>query len=87
MKDIDYKDIKFTDILHWCINNGQKEWLVAKLDETKPGKPTEDNPKPKPRSISFIEVKRDFCAKFFPEKLPVAQPKPKSMRELLAEAI
>lgn len=87
MKNISYKDMKFTDILNWCVLNGEKAWLAAKLDETRPGKPTEEEPNPEPRNISYIEVKRDFCEKFFPEKLPVAKPKPKSMRELLSEAL
>ena len=81
MKNISYKDMKFTDILNWCVLNGEKAWLAAKLDETRPGKEGE------PRAISFIEVKRDFCSKFFPEKLPVAKPKAKSMKELLAEVL
>ena len=82
MKNISYKDMKFTDILNWCVLNGEKAWLAAKLDETRPGK--EEGTE---RAISYIEVKRDFCSKFFPDKLPVGKPKPKSMKELLSEAL
>ena len=90
IENMDYKEIKFSDILVWCINNNQKAWLSAKLDEIRPVKPTKKNPTPKKteRSVSFMEVKLDFCKEFFPEKVPVAKtPKPKSMREQLLEAL
>ena len=82
MKNKSYKEMKFADILSWCVLNDQKAWLSAKLDETRPGK--EEGTE---RAISYIEVKRDFCAAFFPEKLPVGKPKAKSMKEQLAEIV
>lgn len=30
-----YLETKEEDIFEWCVNNGQREWLVAKLKETK----------------------------------------------------
>ena len=81
MKDKTYKEMKFSDILAWCMLNNEKAWLSAKIDEKRIGKNGEE------RAISFIEVKRDFCAKFFPEKLPVGKPKPKTMRQMLDEAL
>lgn len=81
MKNKNYNTLSFEDIFDWCVANNNKAWLVKKVEEVRPSKknPAEGRP------ISFIEVKLDFCKEFFPDMLPIAKPKKKTMREMLAE--
>ena len=95
---MDYKDCKFDQIAEWCAENGELDWLEAKLQEKvvknvypkvmgKKGRMVYDK-KQDPIAteevdISFVEVKRSFFEKFMPEKLPEKKEAPISMAEKL----
>ena len=76
---MNYKTMNFEQVVEWCKENNQLEWLkatVAKTLPTKDGKGT--------RHINFLEVKREFARKFMPEIVPVRKtPKKPSMKEIL----
>ena len=80
---LDYKNMTIDDIIDWCVENGQTDWLKRKIKEKKPckvyprikvdGKSVADKsqePKIEKRPISFIQVKIDFVDKFMPEIAP-----------------
>lgn len=75
---MDYKTMTFNDIVEWCKENNQVEWLkteVSRTITTKEGK--ERNP-------SYIEVKRNFVLKFMPEIAPKPTKKNPTMLEIIA---
>lgn len=79
---MDYKKMKFNDIVEWCKANNQVEWLkkeveIIVVDEDKDGNEFE-------RDISFIEIKRDFAEKFMPEIAPQRKPKKPTMKDIVA---
>jgi hypothetical protein len=91
-----YKDITIEDIIEWCQENGQVEWLKEKASETRPfkkyprvkvdGKWTVDKtqePKIVNQPISFIQIKLDFVNEFMPEIAPVKKEKKPTMYELI----
>jgi hypothetical protein len=94
-KAVLYKDLSIEDIIAWCQENGETEWLKKKVHETKirniypkkeGTKKADKKAKPignKVVPISFIEVKKDFAVKFAPEILPTAKEKKKSMLDLV----
>lgn len=45
----------------YCIANNEVEWLCDKYKSTTVGKDGKERP------YSFISIRTDFCAKFFPE--------------------
>jgi hypothetical protein len=71
------------DIINWCVENNQTDWLKRKATEKKPckvyprkkvdGKSVADKtaePKIEKRPITFIQLKIDFVDKFMPEIVP-----------------
>lgn len=76
---MNYKDMKIEDIIAWCQENNQVEWLKEVASKTFP---TEEEGKV--RKISFIELKLEFVRKFMPEIAPKAQGKKPSMYDLIA---
>ena len=58
---MDYKTMKFENIVAWCKQNNQVEWLKEyKLA----------NPK-----LSFLPLKKAFAEKFMPEIIPTSTAK------------
>jgi hypothetical protein len=58
---MDYKTMKFADVVEWCKANNQIKWLK----EYK-----EANP-----NLSFLALKKAFAIKFMPEIIPTATAK------------
>ena len=75
---LDYMKMDIDTIIAWCKDNNQVEWLKAKAAEKKIGKDGEE------RSISFVELKIDFCKEFVPEIIPKSKPKAPNMFEKIA---
>lgn len=73
---MNYKTMKFDEIVEWCKENNQIEWLKEEVNK----KTTKDGKK---RNISYIEVKRNFVLKFMPEIAPKPKQKKPSMLEIL----
>lgn len=91
---MDYKNMTIDDIIEWCQENGQVEWLKRKAAEKKPckvyprkvvdGKSVADKsqePKIEKRPISFIQLKIDFVDKFMPEIAPEKKAKAPSFHD------
>lgn len=95
---MDYKKMDINDIIAWCKEHGEVEWLkatAAKKVEYKvypkvkdaDGKMVSDKsatPKIEMRPISFIQIKIAFCEKFMPEIMPKKKDKKPSMYDLIA---
>lgn len=93
-----YKDMTIEDIIKWCQENKQVDWLkktAAKEVEYKvyPRVKGEDGkyytdkkaePKIEMRPISFIQLKLEFVKEFMPEIAPKAQAKKPTMHERIA---
>lgn len=75
---LDYMKMDIDTIIAWCKEENQVEWLKAKAAEKRIGKDGEE------RSISFVELKIDFCKKFMPEIMPKSKPKAPNMFEKIA---
>lgn len=95
---MDYKNMTIDDIIEWCQENGQVEWLKRKAAEKKPckvyprkvvdGKSVADKsqePKIEKRPISFIQLKIDFVDKFMPEIAPVKKVKGPSFHDRIGK--
>lgn len=94
---MDYKKMNIEDIIAWCKEHGEVEWLkatAAKEVEYKvypkvkneSGKMVADKsatPTIEMRPISFIQIKIAFCEKFMPEIIPHAKEKKVSMYDLI----
>jgi hypothetical protein len=94
---MNYKDMRIEDIIKWCQENKQVDWLkeiAAKQVEYKvyPRVKGEDGkyhtdkkatPTIEKRPISFIQLKLEFVKKFMPDIAPKAQPKKPSMYDLI----
>ena len=91
---LDYKNMTIDDIIEWCQENGQTDWLKKKAAEKKPckvyprkvveGKSVADKsaePKIEKRPISFIQLKIDFVDKFMPEIAPEKKAKTPSFHD------
>ena len=88
-----YKNISSDDIINWCVENKQVEWLKEEAQKQIPHKiypKVERNGKKKMdktqepigetyKRITFVEMKLDFCDKFFPVLSPERQDKKESM--------
>ena len=74
---MNYKDMKIEDIIAWCQENNQVEWLKQAASKTY----TTENGKE--RRISFIELKLEFVRKFMADIAPKAKPKKPSMYDLI----
>lgn len=70
--------MKLGDIVNWCVNNKQVDWLKATAALTYT---TKDG---KTRKITFIELKKAFVEKFMPEIAPKAKKKEPTMFEIIA---
>lgn len=95
---MDYKKMDINDIINWCKENGEVEWLkktAAKKVEYKvypkvkneSGKMVADKsakPKIEKRPISFIQIKIEFCEKFMPEIMPKKKDKKPTMYDLIS---
>lgn len=80
---MDYKKMKIEDIIAWCKENNQVDWLkeIAKKTYPATNKKTGETFE---RKISFIEIKNEFVAKFMPELAPKAtKPKKPSMWDMI----
>ena len=75
---MNYKTMKIDDIIKWCKDNNQVEWLKEIASKTF------TNDEGKERRISFIEIKNAFATKFMPEIMPEKKDKKPSMYELIA---
>lgn len=65
---LDYKMMDINDIINWCKENNQVEWLKAQ-SESKP---------------SFFVLKKAFVEKFMPEIKPVKKEKEPTMWDKIA---
>lgn len=95
---MDYKKMDINDIIDWCKEHDEVEWLkatAAKKVECKvypkvknaEGKLVTDKsakPKVEKRPITFIQIKIAFCEKFMPEIMPKKKDKKPSMYDLIA---
>jgi hypothetical protein len=92
----DYQSITIEDIIEWCKENNQVEWLKAKAAEKRPFKKyprvkvdgkwkadKEQEPTIEERSISFIQIKMDFVNEFMPEIAPKKKEDKVSMYDLI----
>ena len=76
---MDYMKMNLDDVIAWCEENNQVNWLKAEARKTKTGKDGKE------KKISFIELKRNFALKFMPEIVPVAKTEKKpSMYDRIA---
>lgn len=74
MAKLNYQKMSINDIIDWCQENNQTEWLKrVALKEDRNGK--------KP---SYFVIKKAFCEKFMPEIIPVAKAKAKTMYDIIA---
>lgn len=94
---MNYKTMKIDDIIKWCQDNNQVEWLKATAAQevtvkqypkvkNEAGKMVADKtakPKYVKAPITFIQIKKAFCEKFMPELLPKAKAKKPSMYEII----
>ena len=93
---MDYKTMTIKDIIIWCKQNDEVDWLKAEAARTAPykkyprvkgedGKMHADKtqePYTELRPISFMQIKQDFCMKFMPEIIPQSSKKP-SMYDII----
>lgn len=61
---LNYKTLNRYDIIEWCKENNQVEWLKKEAAKKISGKP-----------ITFIQLKVNFAKKFMPEIMPKAKTK------------
>ena len=72
-------EIKLDDIIDYCEKHKEVEWLKSvALQEGL------TNKNGKPRKTSFIEVRNEFCRKFFPDLAPKPRKKQISMYDRIA---
>ena len=74
---MDYKSMKFDDIVKWCVENKEVEWLKKEVNKTYTTKKGEE------KDMPFIQLKRNFCEKFMADLLPVKKEKKPSMRDIV----
>lgn len=96
---MNYKRMNINDIIDWCKENNQTEWLkkeaakeitIEKYPRVKgaDGKMTIDKtqaPKKVKAKNTFINIKIAFCEKFMPEIMPKAKEKKKTMYDIINE--
>lgn len=93
---MDYKTMKINDIVEWCRDHNQMDWLkkeAAKITYIKSyprvkvdGKLVLDKtaePIMKEVPITFIELKKAFVMEFMPEIAPKAEPKKPTFHEII----
>ena len=86
---VDYKNCTIDDIIEWCKSNGEVAWLkkeaskkadykVYPIVKDAEGKRKADKTQPytiEKRPVSFLQIKKAFYEKFFPEMIPEAKSK------------
>lgn len=73
MATLDYSSMKINDIIEWCKDNNEVDWLKkTALAEDENGK--------KP---NFFVIKKAFCKKFMPEIMPKGKKKMPTMYEVI----
>ena len=75
MATFDYRKMNLDDIIAYCKEKKEVEWLKETANKVYP------NVDGTFRTITFIELKLEFCKKFMPSILPVAKPKKPTMIE------
>lgn len=70
-----YMECKFDDILTWCKENNQTEWLK---------KTVADFEAANERKITYIELKNAFYNEFFKDLAPKKKEKKPSMFDIIA---
>lgn len=70
-----YTECKFEDIVKWCKENNQVEWLK---------KTVADFEAKNERKISYIELRNAFYNEFFKELAPKKREKKPSMYDIIA---
>lgn len=63
-----FKEMNGDFIINWCVENKKTAWLK---EITSTPIATKDGGE---RAITFIEIKKAFCAEFMPEIMPKAKP-------------
>lgn len=79
---MNYKTMGIDEVIEWCKENNQVEWL-KKTAAKKYYTINKDTGEKKARKITFIELKAEFVDKFMPEIKPVAKPKKPTMYEMI----
>lgn len=75
-KTLEYRGLTFEDVIKWCQENNQIEWLKAECERRKPVEGLTKKGKPKkPRKISMLEVMKNFVEQFRPELIPEKEEK------------
>ena len=77
------KEIKKEFVMHYCKEHqaeGAIDWLSAILNT-----PKKIDKNGKERDISFIVIRNEFAKKYFPHLVPIAQPRDKTMKDMLKE--
>lgn len=81
-KALTYRGLTFEQVIEWCQENNQIEWLKAECERmvpveglTKKGKPR------KPRKISMLEVMKNFVETFRKDLIPEEKPKKDTFRD------
>ena len=69
---MNYQTMKFPQIVDWCKENKQTEWLKSQLFDKEGNK----------INISFMTLKQNFAEKFMPEIIPQAKPKKPTMWDI-----
>lgn len=88
-KELNYTNMTIQDIIDWCQENGQVEWLKDFASKTTPVLDDEGNPvldkkgKPKVKKPSFFEIKIEFVNKFMSEIAPKSTKKKPNMYDLI----
>ena len=98
MEQLNYKTMTINDIIDWCKENNQTEWLKEEAARKVPcevyprvkgedGKLRADKtqaPTTKMRKIPYIQIKADFVEKFMPEIAPKKKAKEPNMYDIIA---
>lgn len=83
-KTLTYRGLNFEDVIKWCQENNQIEWLKAEVDKVIPVEGVTSKGKPKKaRKISLLEVMKNFVEKFRPELIPDKKDKKETFRDLV----
>ena len=90
---MNFQSLKFEDIVAWCKENNQVEWLKKEAAKTFPAMAKSESGEkiqlceadgtPKTRRITFIELKMDFVRAFMPEIAPQPKEKKPSMFDII----
>ena len=94
---MDYENMTIQDIIDWCKDNNQVNWLknIAKkkvdckvyprvMIDGKSKADKTKQPHIEKRPITFIQIKKAFCEKFMPEIIPERKSKKPTMYDLIA---